>query len=185
VLTERGNLGGVEIGYLFALASAACMAFYSLASGQLSSSTFAMLVPATITGTVLALGLSLARGEAWPGFTSWAGAIYIGLGPMAAGYALWTYAMAENRADRLIPLSYATPLLSTVLLLLTGQPFTSRTLVGAALILVCSTGVLLNQWLYNRHLTRGLNQTHPTDGGSETASTTGYHNRSHEGEDHP
>lgn len=151
VFTARGGLGGVEIGYLFALGAAACMAFYSLASGRLSSSTFDLLIPATAVGTGIALGLSLARGEVWPSFPAWSGAIYIGLGPMAAGYALWTFAMAEGRADRLIPLSYATPLLSTGLLLATGQPFTAGTLLGAALILLCSTGVLLNQWLHSRH----------------------------------
>ena len=140
----------VALGYVFALASAAGMAFYSLASGRLRVSTFDMLIPATVAGALIAGGLSLARGETWPAFGDWAGAIYIGLGPMAAGYALWTYAMADGRADRLIPLSYLTPLLSTVLLLATGQPFTSRTLLGAALILLCSTGVLLNQWLYSR-----------------------------------
>ncbi|MBW0106571.1 DMT family transporter, partial [Pseudonocardia sp. KRD291] len=141
VLTDGAGIGEVAIGYLFALASAACMAFYSLASGRATGSTFNMLIPATVTGTVIALGLSLVRGEAWPAFAEWAGAIYIGLGPMAAGYALWTYAMADGRADRLIPLSYATPLVSTGLLLATGQPFTGRTLLGAGLILLCSTGV--------------------------------------------
>lgn len=150
VLTEGFDLGGVALGYLFALGSATGMAFYSLASGRLRASTFDMLIPATVVGALVAGALSLARGEAWPAFADWAGAIYIGLGPMAAGYAFWTYAMSEGRADRLIPLSYATPLLSTGLLLATGQPFTTRTLLGAALILLCSTGVLLNQWHHTR-----------------------------------
>lgn len=151
VLTEGGGLDTVALGYLFALGAAVGMAFYSLASGRLSASTFDVLIPATVVGTVIALVVSVARGEAWPEPGAWVSAIYIGLGPMAAGYALWTFAMSDGRADRLIPLSYATPLLSTGLLLATGQPFTAQTLIGAALILLCSTGVLLNQWLYTRH----------------------------------
>lgn len=63
---------------------------------------------------------------------------------MAAGYGLWTYAMAGGGADRLSPIGYATPLLSTMVLIATGRPFTTQMLVGAALILVCSLGVLLN-----------------------------------------
>lgn len=151
VVTDQGDAaGGFQAGYLAAFASAVCMAFYSLASGRTGASTLGMLLPATLVGTALALGLTTALGEAWPPVQDWAWAVYIGLGPMAAGYALWTYAMAEGRADRLVPLCYTTPLVSTALLLATGRPATGRILLGAGLILVCSLGVLLGEWLYGR-----------------------------------
>lgn len=45
--------------------------------------------------------------------------------------------------------TYLTPLLSTLLLLFTGQPLTTARLVGAILILVCSTGVLINERIHH------------------------------------
>jgi drug/metabolite transporter (DMT)-like permease len=62
---------------------------------------------------------------------------------MAGGFLLWSWAMSGEGAKRLTPLGYATPLLSTVLLLLFGEMFTSGTLLGAVLVLICSIGVLV------------------------------------------
>lgn len=59
--------------------------------------------------------------------------VELGLGPMAAGYALWTRAMSGGGADRLSPLGYATPLLSTTILLATGAPAGLSTLAGVGL----------------------------------------------------
>ncbi len=84
-------------------------------------------------------------------------AAYIGLGPMAAGYALWTRAMAGGGAERLSPLGYATPLLSTVLLLATGAPATTGTLLGVVLVLACSLGVLAHA----RHANPGRSSDDP------------------------
>jgi drug/metabolite transporter (DMT)-like permease len=53
--------------------------------------------------------------------------------------------MSEGGAQRLAPLGYATPLLSTMLLLATGSPATATTLVGIFLVLVCSIAVLATQ----------------------------------------
>jgi drug/metabolite transporter (DMT)-like permease len=81
----------------------------------------------------------------WPSTSGVLTAAYIGLAPMAAGYALWTRAMAHGGAERLAPLGYATPLLSTVVLLVTGAPATGSTLVGVGLVLACSIGVLAHE----------------------------------------
>lgn len=70
------------------------------------------------------------------------GCTYIGLGPMAAGYTLWTRAMAGGGADRLGPIGDATLMLSTALLLVAGAPAGTGTLVGVALVVACSLGVL-------------------------------------------
>lgn len=91
---------------------------------------------------MIALLLSLVQEPAWPAPALWRKAVYIGIGPMAAGFALWTRAMAGDGANRLAPVGYATPLLSTVLLLVSGESFTPQTLAGASLVLICSLGVL-------------------------------------------
>jgi drug/metabolite transporter (DMT)-like permease len=62
---------------------------------------------------------------------------------MAGGFFLWSRAMSGGGAERLAPLGYATPLLSTVLLVFFGEAFTFYTLLGASLVLVCSVGVLV------------------------------------------
>ncbi|MBA3411551.1 MAG: hypothetical protein H0U15_12100 [Geodermatophilaceae bacterium] len=50
--------------------------------------------------------------------------------------------MSGDGAARLAPLGYATPMLSTLLLLATGATATTSTLTGIGLVLICSLGVL-------------------------------------------
>ena len=64
--------------------------------------------------------------------------VYTGLGPMAAGYALWTYAMSQPSAARLAPIAYATPLLSTLVLLASGERLGTLGLIGCGLIVACA-----------------------------------------------
>lgn len=140
--------GGATVatwGYAAALGSAACMAFYTVASSRMHVAATDLLVPATLAGVVAAAALTVATDHSWPETSGWIAAAYIGLGPMAAGYGLWTLAMAAGGAERLAPLGYATPLLSTLLLLAAGAPATAATLLGITLVLVCSIGVLTTQ----------------------------------------
>lgn len=140
-------------GYVAALGSAACMATYTLASSRIRIAATAVLIPATLTGAAVAAVVTAIAGSAWPHPAGWLAAAYIGLGPMAAGYGLWTLAMAGGGAERLAPIGYATPLLSTVLLLATGAPATTTILIGIALVLVCSIGVLVAQHSQRRSRT--------------------------------
>jgi len=133
---------GATWGYLAALGSAACMAMYTLGASRLPVTSTGLLVPAALTGTGFAAVLTLLTDNASPTVTGVLAAAYIGLGPMAAGFALWTRAMSGGGAERLSPLGYATPLLSTVLLLATGVSATAATLTGVALVLACSVGAL-------------------------------------------
>lgn len=141
--SAAGSTGSAATwGYLAALGSAACMAIYTLGAGCITTSATGLLIPATLVGTGGAAVLTVLGASPAPGAAGVLAAVYIGLGPMAAGYALWTRAMARGGAERPSPLGYATPLLSTVLLLATGAPATAAILTGACLVLVCSLGVL-------------------------------------------
>jgi len=63
---------------------------------------------------------------------------------LAAGYGLWTRAMAHPTGARLALAAYATPLLSTGLLLATGQRLSPLGLLGCVLIVLCAAGVVLD-----------------------------------------
>ena len=107
-----------------------------------------LLIPVTLIGAVSCFIFNHFQGSCWPDIHYWGIAIYIGVGPMAAGYFLWTYAMSGDGAKILAPIGYATPLLSTVLLLASGEDYTQRTLYGIALVLSSSIGVLFLQHVY-------------------------------------
>ncbi len=112
-----------------------------------------LLVPATLTGTVAAAVLVILADSSSPAVAGMLAAAYLGLGPMAAGYALWTFAMARGGVVRLSPLGYTTPLLSTLLLLAAGAPATTSTLAGVGLVLACSLGVLVTNITFPRRRT--------------------------------
>lgn len=138
---STGGGGHGPTGYLAALGSALCMAFYTLAITRVRLP----LVDVLLAGAGTALGGSIVYcavtgADLTPGPHLLA-ALYCGAGPVACGYLLWSRAMTAS-AGRLAPLGYAIPLLSTCLLLATGQSFTPRTALGASLIIACTVGVL-------------------------------------------
>jgi drug/metabolite transporter (DMT)-like permease len=137
--------GGGTAGYAAALASAACMTLYTVASGRSRVPANASLLLASTLGMVFVLVLC-AAGTApwvWSGAGAWAASVYAGVGPMAGGFLLWSVAMSGDGAKTLAPLGYATPLLSTALLLLFGETLAPGALLGSALVLVSSIGVLI------------------------------------------
>ncbi|MBA3293870.1 MAG: EamA family transporter [Geodermatophilaceae bacterium] len=149
--TAEAAIAAAPWGYVAALGSAVCMAIYTLgASRRPTTTSSSVLIPATLAGAAAAVVLTALGDGPAPTVTGVVAAAYLGLGPMAAGYALWTRAMTGGGAERLSPLGYATPLLSTVLLLATGADAGQRTFLGAGLVLGCSVGVLA----YDRHATR-------------------------------
>ena len=141
----RGSAGedstGFQSGYLLALASAFVWASYSLltrrlpafptaavggfaaASGLLSLACHAMLEPSvSLSGQDLLL-LAL-----------------LGLGPLGGAFFLWDAAIKQGDTRRIGLLAFATPILSTVLLLITtGQPLQWN--VAAAAVLVVGAAV--------------------------------------------
>ena len=142
---DTGSTATATWGYAAALGSAACMAVYTVATSRIHLAATDLLLPAAVVGVLAAAVLTASTSSPWPQPVGWVAAGYIGLGPMAGGYGLWTLAMSDGGAERLAPLGYVAPLLSTMLLLATGSPATATTLVGIFLVLVCSIGVLATQ----------------------------------------
>lgn len=142
---DTGAADTASWGYLAALGSAACMAVYTLGAGHTPSSPTRLLLSATVTGAVATGVLTALTDSPAPTPGGVLAAVYLGLGPMAGGYALWTVAMARGGAERLSPLGYTTPLPSTLVLLAAGAPATTSTLAGVGLVLACGLGVLIHE----------------------------------------
>jgi drug/metabolite transporter (DMT)-like permease len=145
--------GGTALGYAAALGSALCMAFYSIGSGRARVPALDAMTCGAAVGTLIAAAIAIGTGASLTPGTDWLGVAYIGLGPCAAGYAAWSASMARS-GGRLAPMGYATPLLSTVVLVAAGKPLGGAgAVVGGALILVCTVGVVVS--------TRGSTHTPP------------------------
>lgn len=147
LFAARGGAGSAEsaplIGYVAAAGSAVAMAGYTLTAGRSGARTSDLLLAGTAAGALGTVPAALLEGAPWSPFWAVALGIGIGVAMMAVGYGLWTRAMANPVGARLAPAAYATPLLSTGLLLATGQRLSAVGLLGCALIVVCAAGVLL------------------------------------------
>jgi drug/metabolite transporter (DMT)-like permease len=129
--------GTIVTGYLCALAAAFTWAFYSLGSSRMES------VPTdTVTGFCLVTSLlSLVahlffEATIWPDTpTRWLALIGLGLGPVGAAFYLWDYGMKSGDIRQIGFGSYATPVLSTGLLVLNGEAKASYSLLFACLLI--------------------------------------------------
>jgi drug/metabolite transporter (DMT)-like permease len=87
---------------------------------------------------------------AWPGSpASWLAVAALGLGPAGAAFYLWDHAVKRGDIRALGAMSYATPILSTALLIACGLAEPTGTLLVAAL-LVTAGAVLASRELWQR-----------------------------------
>ena len=129
--------GTTVTGYLCAVAAAFTWAFYSLASSRMDT------VPTdAVTGFCLATSLLsliahlLFESTIWPDSTiSWLALLGLGLGPVGAAFYLWDYGMKAGDIRKIGFGSYATPVLSTGLLVLTGEAQATQSLAIACILI--------------------------------------------------
>lgn len=147
IFAQRGGGSGAAnlplLGYAAALGSALAMAWYTLAVGKIAARRTDLLLAATLAGAAITIPAALAQGAPWSPLPAILLGLYTGLGPMAAGYALWTHAMSHPSGARLAPIAYGTPLLSTLVLLASGERLPALGLLGCALIITCAAGVVI------------------------------------------
>ena len=72
----------------------------------------------------------------WPAGWEWAAILALGLGPTGIAFFVWDIGMKKGDIRALGALSYATPLLSTVLLILFGKGAFTPAVAGAAVLIV-------------------------------------------------
>jgi len=137
-----GPRGDAALGYAAAFAAALVWSSYSVSARLLRA------VPtAAVAGFCLATAvLSAACHAIWessvaPTGSEWLVIGAIGLGPLGAAFFLWDHAVKHGDIRVLGLLSYATPLLSTVLLIALGLAPPSWAVAGAAALIVGGAAV--------------------------------------------
>ena len=130
------------LGYGAALVCAAIWSLYSVLSrkvGDVPTSAVGGFCGAT---AVLALLCHLLLEETvWPQGWQWLALLLLGLGPIGAAFFTWDVGVKRGNIRLLGTLSYAAPLLSTLLLVLFGEAQPSWALVVACVLIVGGAAV--------------------------------------------
>lgn len=126
------------IGYLAALGCAFTWSAYSVMSrrfGQAPTDLVGAFCGATAVLGVIAH--SLTEQTVWPAdLWEWAAIVALGLGPVGLAFFVWDYGVKRGDIKALGACSYASPLLSTVLLILAGKAEATATVMLACLLIV-------------------------------------------------
>lgn len=127
---------GFQSGYLLALASAFVWASYSLLTRRVPSFPTAAVGSFAAASGVLSLACHAWLEPAVDLSAADMGLVaLLGLGPLGGAFFLWDAAIKLGDTRRIGLLAFATPILSTVLLLITtGQPLQWNVAVAAALV---------------------------------------------------
>jgi len=142
LVLERGG-GGLALetrylpGYAAALACAFTWSGYSILSRRLGR------VPSDAVGGFCAvtalLGLAfhlLTETTIWPGAGGWLAVLALGLGPVGIAFFVWDFGVKHGDIQALGAFSYASPLISTLLLVLFGRAEPSAALALGCLLIV-------------------------------------------------
>ncbi|HWV42716.1 DMT family transporter [Pseudorhodoplanes sp.] len=109
------------LGFSFAFASAVVWATYSVMSRTIAAVPSESVAPACFATALLALACNLLF-EGWvaPSAPQWIAMVFLGLGPIGAAFMLWDIGMKQGNVAFLGVLGYASPVISTALLILLG-----------------------------------------------------------------
>ncbi|UGA36690.1 DMT family transporter [Chromobacterium haemolyticum] len=111
------------VGYLLAIGAAVVWSTFSLLTRRLLPSFPNSAVGGfcLLSGLLSLLCHALFEPNVAPSAGQWLALILLGIGPMGGAFFLWDRALKEGDPRQIGSLSYATPLLSTLLLISTGQ----------------------------------------------------------------
>ena len=132
----RLDFDGALVGYLLAFAAAVIWSSYSVAS-RLFRRVPSIAVIGSCAGTMIGAAAMHASLETWvwpQSATQWFAIIALGAGPLGLAFYLWDQAMKHGDLLRLGLASYATPLLSTLILATLGLGVLSPMLAAAAVL---------------------------------------------------
>jgi drug/metabolite transporter (DMT)-like permease len=125
------------LGYLAALAAAVTWAGYSVLSRHFASvPTDAVGGFCAATAVLAALAHVAFEQTVWPSGEEWLAVAAMGLGPVGVAFFTWDYGVKHGDIRVLGAAAYATPLLSTLLLLLAGEARPTPVLAIACLLIV-------------------------------------------------
>jgi drug/metabolite transporter (DMT)-like permease len=109
------------LGFSFAFGSAVVWATYSVMSRLIAAVSSESVAPACFATAALALLCNLGF-EGWvaPTAPQWIAMLFMGLGPIGAAFMLWDIGMKHGNVAFLGVLGYASPVISTTLLIASG-----------------------------------------------------------------
>lgn len=139
VLLAQADLsfsGEHAVGYGAAILCALLWSGYSVGSRLVGSAPTESVALFCLATAALSTGAHLALEETvWPdGLRGWSGVMLLGLGPVGAAFYLWDIGVKKGDIQLLGTASYAAPLLSTLLLVVTGAAPATVTLAFSALL---------------------------------------------------
>src|SRR5216683_3060292 len=143
--------GTYALGYVLALGCAFTWSLYSVLSRRFGETPTDAIAAFCAVSAALSLGCHLLfERTVWPASTTaWLAVLALGLGPAGTAFYLWDHAVKRGDIRALGALSYATPILSTALLIVCGLAEPTGTLLIAAL-LVTVGAVLASRELWRR-----------------------------------
>lgn len=137
ILGGKELQGGFAWGYLPAAASAFIWACYSLLTQRVARfPTAAVGAFAAVSGVLSLVCHALLEPAASLSGKDWTLIVLMGLGPLGAAFFLWDAALKRGDARSIGLLSFITPLLSTLLLLLVRGEAPSTSIVVAAAMII-------------------------------------------------
>ncbi|WP_304616753.1 aromatic amino acid exporter YddG [Paracoccus sp. (in: a-proteobacteria)] len=130
------------IGYLAALGCALIWSGYSVLNRRFAHVPSDMLIG--VCGAVAlagGIGHLVFEQSVWPRPLQWAAILFLGIGPTGLAFLAWDHATKHGNTPLLGALSYLTPLLSTLLLVASGQA-PGTILIGISALLIVAGALL-------------------------------------------
>ena len=126
------------LGLFAAFGCALIWSSYSVANRRFSAIPSDVMVG--VCGVVALLGIlthvTVERGTVWPTAHQWPAVLGLGLGPVGLAFMTWDYGTKHGNVSLLGTLSYAAPVLSTVLLVVLGRAPATLALLFACVLVV-------------------------------------------------
>lgn len=131
-----GEYPAIWLGYLLAFGAALVWSTYSLLTSRVQRFPTANVGSFGLASGLIAIALHLLLEEpVSPISTQWLLIVLLGVGPLGGAFYLWDAALKRGNPQRIGLFAFATPLLSTALLLVTtGEPLTLELAAATALI---------------------------------------------------
>lgn len=161
LIVTRGGDVGFDAEYAFGYAMAAVCAVvwssYSLLSRRFRAVPTSIVTWFCAATAVLSLGCHLLLEQTvWPvGASQWLAVLGLGLMPVGAAFYTWDYGVKRGNIQVLGAVSYAAPLLSTLVLIAAGSAEATPRILAACLLITAGAALAAKQLLFGRRAAGG------------------------------
>ena len=159
LVVTRGQGFGFDakysLGYAAALCAAVIWAAYSVLSRRFAAvSSDAIAGFCLVTAVLAAICHLLLEQTVWPSdLWQWAALLGLGLGPVGLAFYVWDIGVKRGDIQVLGAASYSAPLLSTLILILTGYASYSHVILIACLLITAGAVLAAKDLLFRRRST--------------------------------